>query len=51
MNYKENMSEFLVNKKNKKKEKVVQEYGIEDLKENYKIGIKYYEDVEDEIEE
>ena len=45
----ENMNEFLINQKTNKKSK--QKYGIEDLKKNYKMGIKYYEDVEEKIEE
>lgn len=44
----ENMDKFLVNKKN---QKVKQKYELEDLKKNYKIGIKYYEDIEENIEE
>lgn len=33
-------------KKDKKQEKNENEYDLEDLKENYKIGIGYYENVD-----
>lgn len=45
----ENMDKFLINKKTNKKSK--QKYEAQDLKENYKIGIKYYEDIEEKTEE
>ena len=35
-------------KKDKKPKKTEQEYNLEDLKENYKIGIEYFENVEKE---
>ena len=35
-------------KKDKKKKKSEQEHNLEDLKENYKIGIDYYENVDKE---
>ena len=35
-------------KKDKKQKKSEQEYNLEDLKENYKIGIDYYENVDKE---
>ena len=38
-------NKFLINEKTNKKTE--QKYEIQDLKKNYKIGIKYYEDVEE----
>lgn len=39
----ENLNSFLVNKEDKSKE-------LDNLKKNYKMGIEYYEEIENKIE-
>ncbi len=47
MNFDENLKKYLTNKKTNKIEE--QNYSKRDLKNNYKIGIKYYEEIENKI--